>query len=177
MDAFLYVYTFKFFIFTLEHTEIQYGTVHAGYCPNGLRVSHLGRSMKLKRIIYAGTSDVSLQNYFRFLRDLQIITAGRKYCLFKYNCRHISYQILEKLGCHESEGISSLVFIYLMIFSWPIYSTLDIYFRIRWVYCFRVNNENIICSARICVEVDSEFSRSWSGHPHCLYSIHYRSVL
>ena len=105
MDAFVYIYTFNFLLFfTLEHTEIQYGSVHVGYGPNGLRVSQMSRSMKLKRIIYAGSSDVTTQNYYQMLRELHIITAGKKYCLFKYNCRHVSYYILEKIGCHESEG-------------------------------------------------------------------------
>ena len=106
MEAYVYIYTFTFLLFfKLQHTEIRYGTVHVGYGPNGLRVSQIARrSMKLKRIIYAGSSDVTMEKYFKILRALQIIVASKKYCLFRHNCRHISIHVLTKLGCNDSEG-------------------------------------------------------------------------
>ena len=126
MDAFVYVYTFQFlYFFELEHTEIQYQNVYVGYSPSGmvsftilgistenqrklligLRVSNMAdRSKRLKRIIYAGQSTLSIRQYFVYLRELQIILDNKHYCLFTFNCRHVSLQILNRLGCHNNEG-------------------------------------------------------------------------
>ena len=60
----------------------------------------------LKRIIHAGTSQMTIRNYVTFLRELRIIMESRDYCLFTMNCRHVSRHILEKLDCTESQGIA-----------------------------------------------------------------------
>ena len=106
MDVFIYIYTFKFmFIFNLEHTEIQFGGIHVGYSPSGLRVSQFARrSMRLKEVIFAGTTDMTLRNYYKFLQKLQISLLAKKYCIFTHNCRHISLRLLQELKCDEGTG-------------------------------------------------------------------------
>ena len=106
MDIFIYVYTFRFMIFfRLIHTEIRFGPVYVGYNPSGLRVSDFSnRNMCLKEIIYAGTSDVTLQQFYGYLRELRIILESRNYCIFFANCRHVSLKILRVLGCRNGHG-------------------------------------------------------------------------
>ena len=106
MDVFIYIYTFKFFIFfTLEHTEIRYGPIFIGYSPSGLRVSNIpNRTMRLKSILHAGSSDITMGNFYTYLRELHIILETRNYCLFYANCRHVTLRILEKLQCEETIG-------------------------------------------------------------------------
>lgn len=126
MDAYVYVYTFQFlYFFRLEHTEIQYSNIYVSYSPSGkslivlrvemiiwfelfkgLRVSNYAdRTKTLKRIIYAGESTLSLQQFFVYLRELQTILDNKKYCIFTFNCRHVSLQVLNRLGCYENEGL------------------------------------------------------------------------
>ena len=105
-NVYVYIYTFKlFFLLNVEHTEVQYGDIHIGYGPNGLRVSNIAnRSMKLIRIIFAGESDLPIEDYIVFIRDLNVILQSRNYCLFYRNCRHVSQYILKKLKCTDGEG-------------------------------------------------------------------------
>ena len=106
MDIFIYVYTIQFLLFfKLEHTEVRYGPVHIGYGPAGLRVSNISnRNMKLKTIIHAGVSEVTLGEFYSFLRELRIVLESRQYCIFYCNCRHISLRILQKLNGGNAQG-------------------------------------------------------------------------
>ena len=108
MDIYIYVYTFNFLLFfKFEHTEVRYGPVFIGYGPSGLRVSNISnRNMKLKTIIHAGVSEVTLEEFYGFLRELRIVLESRQYCLFFWNCRHISLKILRKLNGGNSQGKS-----------------------------------------------------------------------
>ena len=113
MEIFIYVYTFRFMLFfKLTHTEIRFGPIFVGYSPAGLRVSDFSnRDMRLKTIIYAGTSDLTLRQFYGYLRELRIILESRRYCLFFGNCRHVSLRILSVLGCQNSQGKNFLKFI------------------------------------------------------------------
>ena len=91
--------------FKLIHTEVRFGPVFVGYSPSGLRVSdYSNRNMHLIKIIYAGTSDLTLRQFYGYLRELRIILESKKYCLFFGNCRHVTLKILQVLGCRNGEG-------------------------------------------------------------------------
>ena len=62
------------------------------------------RTKKLERIIYAGSSTMTNEQFFRYLRKLQLIILTKEYCLFTFNCRHVSQMILRELNPNESEG-------------------------------------------------------------------------
>ena len=106
MEIYIYVYTFQFMLFfKLIHTEVRFGPVFVGYSPSGLRVSdYSNRNMHLIKIIYAGTSDLTLRQFYGYLRELRIILESKKYCLFFGNCRHVTLKILQVLGCRNGEG-------------------------------------------------------------------------
>ena len=106
MEVYVYVYTFRFLIFwNLQHTEIRFGPIFVGYSPLGLRVSNFSnQNMKLKTVIYAGTSNITLREFYEYLRELRIVLESKKYCLFFGNCRHVSLKILRVLGCTNSQG-------------------------------------------------------------------------
>ena len=71
----------------------------------GLRVSNMAdRTKHLKRIIYAGTSTMTRQQFFTYLRELHIILSTKEYCLFTFNCRHVSLMILNRLNCNDGQG-------------------------------------------------------------------------
>ena len=107
-NVYVYVYTFKlFFLFDVEHTEVQYGDIHIGYGPTGLRVSNIANySMKLIRVLFAGETDLPREECIEFLRELRIILESRSYCIFNRNCRHVSRYILKKFKCVDGEGMN-----------------------------------------------------------------------
>ena len=105
MDIYIYVYTFKFlWFFNLLHTEIKYGGYYVGYGPHGLNVSQFAPRMKLKRIVYAGNSNTTMQDYVKLIQKLEISLYGKKYCFFTNNCRHITLQILQGMRCDQNDG-------------------------------------------------------------------------
>ena len=106
MEIYIYIYTFKILIFfTLEHTEVRYGPIFIGYSPTGLRVSNIpNRTMRLKTILHGGTSDMTIANFYHYLRELHIILESKPYCLFYFNCRHVTIRILNKLECQDMTG-------------------------------------------------------------------------
>ena len=110
MDVYIYIYSFTFlWLFELEHTEIQFGWYHVGFGPKGLHISQFAPRMKLKRIIYAGTSNMTMRNYFDFLRKLEISLIAKKYCFFRNNCRHVTRDILQELHCDQENGEQKLL--------------------------------------------------------------------
>ena len=138
MEVFIYVYTFRFMLFfTLEHTEVRFGPVHVGYSPSGLRVSDFSnRNMSLKTIIFGGSSDLTLREFYVYLRELRIILESQKYCLFFHNCRHVSLKILQVLDCAEGQGkkINSNTMI-LSHFRIQLYHQFGSFIRRSWMVC------------------------------------------
>ena len=106
MEIYIYVYYIQFLLFfRLEHTEIRFGPIFVGYGPSGLRVSNFARrDLELKTIMYAGNSDMTLREFYVYLRELRIVLESKKYCLFFWNCRHITHKIIVMLNCQDSQG-------------------------------------------------------------------------
>ena len=96
----LIIYYFHLFgLFRVYHTEIRVFGVTVSYGRDGLTVSpaRIRTDMFFVRIIDLGETQVVPEDFFSFLRGINLVYKTKKYNLFISNCRHFSWLLINEL--------------------------------------------------------------------------------
>ena len=108
MEVQLKIFDFRIFLINLTHTEISYDGRDFGFGRQGVMVSpsQIDKSQfgfKLKRIVYAGISNVQPEAFDIFVRNSVLRFNRQTYNIFTRNCRHFSEFLLTELTPNQPE--------------------------------------------------------------------------
>ena len=108
MEVTLRLYSFRFWLINLTHTEISYDGRDFGFGRQGVMVSpsQIDKTQfgfKLKRVIYAGLSNVQPEAFDMFVRNSVLRFNRHSYNLFTRNCRHFSEFLLIELTPNQPD--------------------------------------------------------------------------
>lgn len=96
----LLIYQFYLFNFIkVFHTEIRVFGVTIAYGDRGLSVSpsRIRSDMELVKIIQLGETQVLPEDFFAFLRGINLVYKIKHYDIFNANCRHFSWLLIKEL--------------------------------------------------------------------------------
>ena len=96
----LLIYQFYIFYFIkVFHTEIRVFGVTVAYGDSGLSVSpsRIRSDMELVKIIQLGETSVVPEDFFAFLRGINLVYKTKNYDMFYSNCRHFSRLLIKEL--------------------------------------------------------------------------------